>query len=137
MKEISTCEPAFHKDAPEKIYLQVCDDSDCEEPFCEHHDVTWCQDKIEDTDVPYVRADLVAQAQREQGPVAIKHPLIQQIANLIDENQRLRAELNFGSATREWVGLTDEVRKQRESMAQPNRGSVGFQEAKLKEKSNE
>ena len=29
-----------------------------------------------------------------------------------------------------------EVRKQREGMAQPNRGSVGFQEAKLMEKNN-
>jgi len=55
---------AFHKDAPERIYLQVCDDSDCDEPFCEHHDVSWCQDKINNSDVEYIRAD-PAPPQRE------------------------------------------------------------------------
>ena len=55
---------AKHKDAPEIIYLQVCDDSDCEAAFCDHHDVSWCQDKINDSDVKYIRAD-TAPPQRE------------------------------------------------------------------------
>jgi hypothetical protein len=50
-------EPVAWIDAPERIYLQVCDVSDCDEPFCDHHDVSWCQDKINDSDVEYIRAD--------------------------------------------------------------------------------
>lgn len=37
------------------IYLQVCDDD--EDPWC--GEVTWCQDRIHDEDVKYIRADLV------------------------------------------------------------------------------
>ncbi len=39
--------------SPKEIYLQIDG---------EHHDyggATWCQDKIYDTDVKYIRADLV------------------------------------------------------------------------------
>lgn len=51
--------------APERIYLQYycngCDDKDClnAEP-------TWCQDKINDNDVEYVRADLVITEESEE-----------------------------------------------------------------------
>lgn len=38
------------KKAPEKIWLQIN-----EEDGEENHEVTWCQDKINDTDVEYVR----------------------------------------------------------------------------------
>lgn len=37
------------------IFLQVCDDD--EDPWC--GEVTWCQDRIHDEDVKYIRADLV------------------------------------------------------------------------------
>ena len=38
-------------EAPDKIYLQIDGDS-----FGEWEGATWCQDKINDTDVEYVRA---------------------------------------------------------------------------------
>ena len=46
-------------DAPERIYLQVCHDEQCNEPFGAqaHDDISWCQDKINEGDVAYVRAD--------------------------------------------------------------------------------
>jgi len=40
--------------APDKIYLQIDGDS-----FGEWEGATWCQDKINDTDVEYVRADTI------------------------------------------------------------------------------
>lgn len=41
--------------APDRIYLQCgCDEPDCHEP---HDDVTWCEDRVHDHDVEYVRAD--------------------------------------------------------------------------------
>ncbi len=43
-------------DAPDVIYLQVCDDDVCEQTFNEH-EVSWCEDKINDSDIKYVRAD--------------------------------------------------------------------------------
>ena len=57
-------EPVAWKDAPSKIYLQVCEESDCEQPFDSHIEVSWCQDKINGSDIPYVRAD-TAPPQRE------------------------------------------------------------------------
>ena len=39
------------KPAPKTIYLQDCDPNCNEEP-------TWCVDKIEETDVEYIRKDL-------------------------------------------------------------------------------
>jgi hypothetical protein len=58
-------EPVAWIDAPERIYLQVCDVSDCDEPFCDHHDVSWCQDKINDSDVEYIRADTAPPQRKE------------------------------------------------------------------------
>lgn len=49
---------AFYKDAPERIYLQVCEDDHCEVPFKDHFDVTWSEDSINPLDVEYVRADI-------------------------------------------------------------------------------
>ena len=57
-------EPVAWKDAPSKIYLQVCDESDCDQPFDSHIEVSWCQDKINDSDIAYIRAD-TAPSQRE------------------------------------------------------------------------
>ena len=39
---------------PDKIYLQINDDLGEE-----LDDITWCEDRIEDTDIEYIRADLV------------------------------------------------------------------------------
>jgi hypothetical protein len=49
------------KDAPTKIYLQICDDINCDLSFEAHDDVSWCQDKINDCDIAYVRADTAPQ----------------------------------------------------------------------------
>jgi hypothetical protein len=57
-------EPVAWMDAPERIYLQVCDDENCDLSFEAHDDVLWCQDKINDCDILYVRSD-TAQPQRE------------------------------------------------------------------------
>ena len=57
-------EPVAWMDAPRLIYLQVCEESDCDHSFDAHDDVSWSQDKINDSDIPYIRAD-TAPPQRE------------------------------------------------------------------------
>lgn len=57
-------EPVAWMDAPRLIYLQVCEESDCDHSFDAHDDVSWSQDKINDSDIPYIRAD-TAPLQRE------------------------------------------------------------------------
>jgi hypothetical protein len=46
---------ALHKTAPEVIWLQIDDEA---EQFQGWDAQTWCEDKINETDVKYVRADL-------------------------------------------------------------------------------
>lgn len=46
--------------APERIYLQH-DPEETGEPFNEAREVTWCKDKINSTDIEYVRADAVSE----------------------------------------------------------------------------
>ncbi len=46
---------ALHKTAPEVIWLQVDPDS---KHFGEWDDTTWCSEKMNGTDVKYVRADM-------------------------------------------------------------------------------
>jgi hypothetical protein len=41
----------------DRIFLQVCDDPDNDWVG----EVTWCEDRIHDEDVEYIRADLVNQ----------------------------------------------------------------------------
>lgn len=48
---------------PEAIYLQVLVDDDGKPVYAPGDDITWCRDKINDSDVKYVRADLVAARQ--------------------------------------------------------------------------
>ena len=43
---------------PEKIYLQV--DENGHRFETNYEGVTWCQDRINDTDIKYIRADLAA-----------------------------------------------------------------------------
>lgn len=47
---------ALHKTAPEAIWLQI--DSEAEQ-FDGWYDQTWCSNQISDTDLMYVRIDLV------------------------------------------------------------------------------
>ena len=44
-------------DAPSRIFLQVCGDGDCEELFSAHSEVSWCDHRVHDTDIEYVRTD--------------------------------------------------------------------------------
>ena len=41
---------------PKVIYLQVCDDPDCDVPYDDHDGITWCSHRIDKTDVKYVLA---------------------------------------------------------------------------------
>jgi len=55
-------QPVVWHDAPQTIYLQVCPEADhCEVRFADHDEVTWCQDKIHDSDIAYVRASTTQQ----------------------------------------------------------------------------
>jgi hypothetical protein len=42
-----------HK-VPKVIYLQICDDPDCDIPYDDHDGITWCSHRIDKTDVKYV-----------------------------------------------------------------------------------
>lgn len=44
-------------DAPNRIYLNVCDECSCDAKFMEHCEVTWCKDRQFESDIEYVRAD--------------------------------------------------------------------------------
>jgi hypothetical protein len=59
------------------IYLQLCDDEDSE--WCDT--VTWCQDRVHDSDVKYIRAGLV-------------ESMRQQLANSQKQTVMLREKLN-------------------------------------------
>ena len=56
-------------DAPKAIYLQVCpeDDGECNTPFHDHTEVTWCQDRINDGDIEYTRSEEVAKLRAALG----------------------------------------------------------------------
>lgn len=42
------------KNIPKKIYLQVDADGESPEDFTECHGVSWCEDRINDTDIEYL-----------------------------------------------------------------------------------
>ena len=47
-------------DAPKKIYLQVLGEEDDERAdVWPDEGITWCQDRINNSDVEYIRSDLV------------------------------------------------------------------------------
>ena len=52
------------KNIPEKIYLQLGEDIG--EDFKDHHEVSWCVDKIYDTDLEYVSIEQIAQLTAER-----------------------------------------------------------------------
>ena len=50
----------------DRIYLQVCDHEGDENFDCEFGDeITWCKDRINDSDVEYIRSDLVEKQRAE------------------------------------------------------------------------
>lgn len=49
---------------PKVIYLQVCDDPDCDVPYDDHDGITCCSHRIDKTDV--MLAELVEQWLKEK-----------------------------------------------------------------------
>ena len=47
------------KNIPERIYLQIGEDTPHDCNFEELDEVTWCQDKISDNDIEYIRVKKV------------------------------------------------------------------------------
>lgn len=45
------------KNIPKKIYLQIDEDGETPEDFKELSDVTWCEDRINDSDLEYILND--------------------------------------------------------------------------------
>ena len=69
-------------DAPERIYLQH-DPESTGEPFDKAHDVTWCQDRINKTDVEYVLSSTYdAETARADRAVAAYNDLAQIVEGL-------------------------------------------------------
>lgn len=53
------------KNKPEKIFLQIgCDPEDVED-FKDLSEVTWCKDKIHDSDLPYFSEEAILKAGEE------------------------------------------------------------------------
>ena len=91
--------------APERIWLQTgCDDEVGETDWKElaHEEVSWCAERIDNTDIAYIRADLpatkVAEARKEAFKEAIaavmKHGEIIHRGNLIARLERAAATDN-------------------------------------------
>ena len=55
--------------APDKIYLQVDPEGESADDSVEG--VTWCQDKINDNDVEYIRTDLINASQSDSAGDAL------------------------------------------------------------------
>jgi hypothetical protein len=55
------------KNLPEKIYLQIGEEADIDDnfDFNELVGVSWCSDKIEESDVEFVRSDISEQMAKE------------------------------------------------------------------------
>jgi heterodisulfide reductase subunit A-like polyferredoxin len=55
------------KNLPEKIYLQIGEEADIDDniDFNELVGVSWCSDKIEESDVEFVRSDIAEQMAKE------------------------------------------------------------------------
>ena len=47
---------------PSLIYLQANPEDEYYKPFPDDEDVTWCRDKINDSDIPYIRAEAAQRA---------------------------------------------------------------------------
>ena len=140
-------EPVAWKDAPSKIYLQVCEESNCDQPFDSHIEISWCQDKINDSDIPYVRADIALSQPPEQEPaVWIKKDRTSVEFSIMSADYMMKEgfdPLYTAPPQREWQGLTDDEIQQtlwkELGIGQDDDEISEFAraiEAKLKEKNN-
>ena len=73
-------------DAPERIYLQH-DPESTGEPFDKAHDVTWCQDRINKTDVEYVRATAFD---------ASEQPVVDEVVTVAEDEMYSQASIEIG-----------------------------------------
>lgn len=135
-------EPVAWKDAPSKIYLQICEESNCDQPFDSHIEVSWCQDKINDSDIPYVRADIALSQPPEQEPaVWIKKDRTSVEFSIMSADYMMKEgfdPLYTAPPQREWQGLTDEEFSHGLQMSSNTSWmkAAKWVEAKLKEKNN-
>lgn len=134
------------RDAPKTIYLQVCEDDDCETSFADHDEVTWCDHQINNSDIEYVRVDAVPQepacvcgdltalgvVHRTDGPCYI--PEKQEPCEYCKRGLKTMCLCRV-PPQRQWVGLTDAERE--ELMENYDVASTDYAraiEVKLKEK---
>jgi hypothetical protein len=63
------------KNLPEKIYLQIGEEADINDDidFNELVGVSWCSDKIEESDVEFVRSDIAEQMAKEFALFAVQN----------------------------------------------------------------
>lgn len=63
------------KNLPEKIYLQIGEEADIDDDidFNELVGVSWCSDKIEESDVEFVRSDIAEQMAKEFALFAVQN----------------------------------------------------------------
>lgn len=69
-------------DAPNRIYLNVCDECSCDAKFMEHCEVTWCKDRQFESDIEYVRADA-------QPAVAVNEQMLNALKMVMDDPESL------------------------------------------------
>jgi hypothetical protein len=147
-------QPVVWHDAPQTIYLQVCPEADhCEVPFADHDEVTWCQDKIHDSDIAYVRASTAQQPPAQQEPVVLPccgftdaRAVMWNFYNKVVQCHNCGQVYTSPPAQRTWVSLTDEEVDRALDAAKVPELPGGYEsveleiaraiEAKLKEKNN-
>jgi hypothetical protein len=95
--------------APKRIYLNVFEHLEDDLGFPDDHEgITWCEDKIGDNDIPYVRADLAgaAPAQAEL-PTALSqfNKFWSDEDDGSDPVERLRAFCSFAMKGQDWLDV--------------------------------
>ena len=63
-KTMSTIPKAVLETFPKKIYLQTTDEDE-QQPYKYDFSITWCEDKVNNSDVEYLRADLATDGREE------------------------------------------------------------------------
>ena len=75
----------------DRIFLQVCDDDG---EYERRGDITWCQDRIHDTDVEYIRKELHDQQISERDAQLLKNAdLLGEAADALDHMEKQNVDL--------------------------------------------
>lgn len=80
------------KNIPEKIYLQISEDDDTPEDFKELHGISWCEDRINKSDLEYVRAGELTKLRED------KQELVEGLKRLYDA----KADWNYAPSDEEY-----------------------------------